>query len=305
MKLRTLFLLMAFLMVGLTGFSNNLLSLVPADAYLLVNFDLNSILAQPELKALVDEHFKTGQKDYTDFYERSGINPAKDIRNVTVFMTSNNEVGVLVSGNFDSNEISRLIQTDSEIAGKFTISKIAGLQAVKNNKNPDANMMFLNKHAVAFAKETVLKKIANLRRDKSIIGNRAFAHMIRRVDTDANIWGTVLAGTGWEKNIKVPVTGLNNLSTGFFALSYDKKFNFHFTGLVNKKNELPEFVAGLQNFLDAFKGWTASVPEFASMLEKAKIQDNREHLARIVLDVPAQEFKTAMDSLAKVADKKQ
>jgi hypothetical protein len=296
---------MAFVMVGISGFSNTLLSLVPADAYLLVNFDLHSILAQPELKAMIDENFKTGQKDYTDFYERAGINPGRDIRNVTVFMTAKNEVAVLVSGSFDANEISRLIQTDAEIAAKFSVSKIAGLQAVKNNKNPNANMMFLNKHAVAFAKEGVLRKIANLGRDKSIIGNRAFAHMIRRVDTDANIWGTILAGTGWQQKIKIPVTGLNKLSTGFFALSYDKNFNFKFTGLVNKKKELPEFVTGLQNFLDAFKGWTASVPEFSSMLGKAQIQDNREHLARIVLDVPAQEFKAAMNSLAKVANKKQ
>ena len=304
MKLRVLFLLVAFSMVGLTGFSNTLLSLVPSDAYLLVNFDLNSILQQPELKALVDKHFKTGPKDYEDFYQRSGINPGKDIRNVTIFMTSNKEVGVLVSGSFDANQISRMIQTDAEMASKFSVSKIAGLQAVKNNTNPNANMMFLNKHAVAFAKEPVLKKIANLRRDKSIIGNRAFAHMIRRVDTDANVWGTVLAGAGWEKNIKVPITGLNKLSTAFFALSYDKNFNFKFTGLVNKKKELPEFVTGLQNFMAAFKGWTASAPEFSTMLNKAVIQDNREHLARIVLNVPANEFKAAIDGLAKFTEKK-
>jgi hypothetical protein len=77
-----------------------------------------------------------------------------------------------------------------------------------------------------------------------------------------------------------------------------------FTGLVEKKTELPEFVDAMINLLDAFRGWTASVPEMTELLKSAKVEDNQENLARIFLSVPAEQFKKTMLKLSEKANAK-
>jgi hypothetical protein len=306
MKLRGIALLALLVFISATGFANNL-PLIPQDSYLVINFDLAAIAAQPEIRALIDEKTQTSENDYSDFYKKAGIDPVKDIRNVTIFLDSKERSGILVNGNFDVRKISELIQSDNEISKKFQISKIAGLQAVKNEKNQNANMVFVNKNTVAFGAEPVLEQIAALTRGKanSIVKNKAFSELIKKVDTGSNLWGAVMAGKNWAQRMKMPVAGLQNMKSGFFSVDYDKEFILVFTGLVEKSKELPEFVTGMQNFLDAFKGWTASVPEFTELLKKANVQDDRKNLARIVLAVPAKEFKDSMNKLSDRLNKEQ
>lgn len=300
MKLRALLTLAMLVFCSVAAFSAGQLPLVPQDSYLIINFDLPSIVKQPELKALIDEKMQTSGNDYADFYKRAGIEPAKDINDVTIFLTNNQKSGIIVTGNFDVAKISELIQTDKEISKKFQVSEIEGLQAIKNAQNENANMVFVNKNTVAFGPEAVLKQIALVQKGKakSIEKDKAFAHLMSKVDTKANMWGAVVAGENWNDRVKVPVTGLNKMKSGFFSVDYDKEFILVFTGLVEKAKELPEFIQGMQNFLDAFRGWTASVPEFTELLKKATVQDDKKNLARIVLAVPAKEFKDSMNKLS-------
>lgn len=302
MKFRVLFTVILLAFCSAAAFSAGSLPLIPQDSYLVVNFDLPSIVKQPEMKALIDEKMQTGGNDYSDFYKRAGIEPTKDIENVTIFLTNNQKSGIIVSGKFDVAKISEMIQSDKEISAKFQVSEIDGLQAIKNSQNENANMVFVNKNTVAFGPEEVLKKISQLQNGKaaSIEKDKDFAHLMSKVDTNANMWGAVVAGENWAQQTKVPVTGLQKMKTGFFSVDYDKEFILVFTGLVEKAKELPEFIQGMQNFLDAFKGWTASVPEFTALLNKASVQDDKQNLARIVLAVPAKEFK---DSMTKLSDR--
>jgi hypothetical protein len=285
-----------------------MVSLIPSDSYLIINFDLPSIVKQPELKALIEDHMeKSGAQNYSDFYQKAGIVPTRDIKNVTIFVTRNEKSGILVSGNFDVKEISKLIQTDQGLSKSFHVSEIAGLQAVKNDSNPYANMVFVNNNTVAFGPEEVLAKVAMIqnRKASSIVRDKNFSNLMRKVNTKANLWGAVMASKNWSENTKLPFTGLEGMKSGFFSVDYDKNFTLVFTGLVEQAKQLPRFVEGMKNFLDAFKGWTASVPEFTELLNKAAIQDDKKQLARIVLAVPASEFKNSMTKLSERVSNKE
>lgn len=300
MKLRAYAIIALFVFSTVAGFCNGLLPLVPQESYLVVNFDFASIVKQPEIRAMLDEKMKINEQSYTDFYKRAGIEPARDIKNVTIFLDGKEKSGILVNGSFDVVKISKLIQSDKEISQKFQISKIAGLQTVMNSSNANANMMFVNKNTVAFGAEDILAKIAALQtgKSKSIEKNKAFSELIKKVDTDSNMWGAVVASANWAERMNMPVAGFKSMKSGFFSFDYDKNFTMIFTGLVAKAKELPEFAGGMKNLLDAFKGWTASVPEFSALLKKAIVQDDKKKLARIFLEVPAAEFKTAMNKLS-------
>lgn len=302
MKIRLLTVIALFAFCAVAGFASVMLPLVPADAYLVVNFDVASISNQPEIKALVDAHLNNKTADYSDFYARAGIEPGRDLKSVMIFLDSKERSGIIVNGTFDTAKISALIQGDKELAGKFELITIEGMQAVKNTLNDNANMMFVNPTTVAFGSEDILKQIATLQAGKGedINKNAAFASLMEKVDTGSQVWGAIVAGPNWQTRINVPVTGLENMKTAFFSVDYDKEFTMVFTGLVDKKEELPQFTAAMQNLLDAFRGWVASVPEMTELLKSAQIQDNKENLARIVVAVPAEQFKASM---AKFAEK--
>lgn len=306
MKIRMLFVIMAMLFAALTANAGALLPLVPEDAYLVVNFDFASIIKQPELKALIDHHMSTSGQDFTSFYKRAGIEPTRDISNIMVYLDAKERPCIIVNGAFDTKKLSTLIQTDNELSASFKIATIGGLQAVKNNVNENGNMLFVNANTVAFGAEEALNSVATLQtgKGKNIVTNKAFAHLMERVETDSNLWGAVVATPNWKTSGKLPVPGLQAMKTGFFSLNYDKAFTMNFTGLVGKRDELPAFVEAMTNFLDAFRGWTASVPEMTEILKGAKVEDNKENLCRIFVSIPAEEFKASMTAIAEKATKK-
>lgn len=302
MKLRIFAVMALFAFCSVAGFAGAMLPLVPGDAYLVVNFDFAALASQPEIKALVETQLNNQNENYADFYKRAGIEPARDIKNVTIFVDGKERSGVIVNGSFDTAKISELVQKDSELAGKFAIATIEGMQAVKNTANENANMMFVNQNTVAFGSEDVLKEVATLNAGKgSDIGkNKEFTGMMEKVDATSQVWGAIVTAPNWQNRVNVPVTGLENMKTAFFSLDYDKEFTMVFTALVGDSKELPKFTAAMQNLLDAFKGWVASVPEMAEILKDAQVQDNKENLARIVVSMPAADFMTRM---AKIAEK--
>lgn len=302
MKLRLLTVLALFVFSAFAASASALLTMVPADAYLVVNFDFASITKQPELKAMLDQHMQTAGQDYSNFYKRAGIDPTRDIKNIMIYLDAKERPCIVVNGSFETKKLSEMIQTDKELAANFKIDTIAGLQAVKNTVNANGNMIFVDANTVAFGPEETLSQVAQLQagKAKNINTNKAFAHLLQRVETGANLWGAVVATPNWENSKNIPVPGLQAMKTGFFSLNYDKEFTMNFTGLVAKKDELPAFVDAMTNFLDAFKGWVASVPEMTEILKNAKVEDNKENLCRIVVSMPADQFKAQM---AKVAEK--
>lgn len=304
MKLRIFAVVALFALSTVCGFAAAALPLVPGDAYLVVNFDFAALANQPEIKALVETQLNNQNDNYTDFYKRAGIEPARDIKNVTIFIDAQERAGIIVDGAFDTAKISELVQSDTELAGKFAISTIEGMQAVKNTSNENANMMFVNKNTVAFGSEDVLKQVATLNAGKgtNIAANKEFSGMMGKVDADSQFWGAVVAGPNWQTRMNVPVTGLEAMKTAFFSLDYDKEFTMVFTALVGDKAEMPKFTAAMQNLLDAFKGWVASVPEMGEILKTAQIQDNKEDMARIVVSMPAEQFKASMIKIAEKAN---
>ncbi|HNX77124.1 MAG TPA: hypothetical protein PLM07_03625 [Candidatus Rifleibacterium sp.] len=304
MKLRIFAVVALFALSTVCGFAAAALPLVPGDAYLVVNFDFAALANQPEIKALVETQLNNQNDNYTDFYKRAGIEPARDIKNVTIFIDAQERAGIIVDGAFDTAKISELVQSDTELAGKFAISTIEGMQAVKNASNENANMMFVNKNTVAFGSEDVLKQVAALNAGKgaNIAANKEFSGMMSKVDADSQFWGAVVAGPNWQTRMNVPVTGLEAMKTAFFSLDYDKEFTMVFTALIGDKAEMPKFTAAMQNLLDAFKGWVASVPEMGEILKTAQIQDNKEDMARIVVSMPAEQFKASMIKIAEKAN---
>ncbi len=302
MKLRTLFVMAAFAFCSVAGFANAMLALVPNDAYLVVNFDLAAIAGQPEIKSLIETQLNNQNADYASFYERAGIEPARDIKNVTIFVDGKERSGIIVDGSFDTAKISELVQNDAELAAKFTIDTIEGMQTLKNPANENANMMFVGQNTVAFGSEEVLKQVAVLSAGKAanINTNKDFAGMMEKVDTKSQVWGAVVASPNWQTRVNVPVAGLESMKTAFFSVDYDKNFTMVFTALTADSKELPQFTTAMQNLLDAFKGWVVSVPEMTEILKNAQIQDNKENLARIVVSIPADQFKASM---AKIAEK--
>lgn len=303
MKLRTLLVMAAFALCSVAGFANAMLSLVPNDAYLVVNFDLAAIAAQPEIKSLIETQLNNQNDDYSNFYKQAGIEPARDIKNVTIFVDGKERSGIIVDGSFDTAKISELVQNDAELAAKFAIETIEGMQTVKNPANENANMMFISQNTVAFGSEEVLRQVAILSAGKAsnINANKDFTGMMEKVDTKSQVWGAVVAAPNWQSRVNVPVTGLESMKTAFFSVDYDKNFTMVFTALTGDTKELPKFTAAMQNLLDAFRGWVASVPEMTEILKNAQIQDNKENLARIVVSIPADQFKASMTKIAEKA----
>jgi hypothetical protein len=306
MKARFLLVAVLFLFSTMAAYSSALLPLVPSDAYLIVNFDLAAIVAQPEIKAVLDTQIETSKNELVDFYKRAGIEPTRDIRNVMLFLDGSERPCIIVNGTFSAKKISELIQTDNNLSASFEIATIEGLQGVKNKINKHGNMIFVNETTLAFGTEDVLKQVARLNagKAKNINANKAFSHLMERVDNTSRLWGAVITTPNWESRVQIPVAGLQNMKTAFFAVDYDKEFTMEFTGLVEKKAELPGFVDAMINLLDAFRGWTASVPEMTELLKSAKVEDNKENLARIYLSVPAEQFKNTMLKLSEKANQK-
>ena len=300
MKVKAFFLVALFVAASVVASASSLSSLVPANAYFVLNCDFAAVMAQPEVKAVLEHYFETSGQNFTDFYERAGMNPTKAFKTVMLFLDENNQPGIVIQGTFDSADISKLIQIDEGLSASFSIGKIGGFQAVKNGLNENANMIFLDKNTMAFGSDKMLNTIATLARGKAknIISNPHYSGLIEKVDSDSQLWGVIIPSPNWQKRANMPVSGVEDMTSAFFSIDYGKDFIFIFTGMVEKKEQLPAFAEGMENILDAFKGWVASVPEVHELLRHAQVMNNQEKLARIVLNVPAEQFKAMMTKTA-------
>ena len=282
-------------------FAASMLPLVPADSYLVMNVNFSRLIKQKEIKAIFDEQFKVEGNSFDNFYKRAGIEPVKDINNIMVFMNGQERACVMVNGIFDTNNILDVIKADSELLKKVQIGDLNGLPLITNSTSKSGNALLLNDNTVAFGEIDLLESIAKVKagKAKSLVKNKDFADLMKRMNTKTAIWGGLLTSGNWSRTVKktAMLHAMKDVRTAFFSLNYEKFFTFVFTGKVAKKGQLAAFEAGLNNILDALKGWVASTPEMLKLLKNAQIQVDKKTMARLIIKVPAEEFKSALTKL--------
>jgi hypothetical protein len=286
-------------------FAASMLPFIPADSYLVINVNFSRLVNQKEIKTIFDEQFKVDDNSFDSFYKRAGIEPVKDINNIMVFMNGQEKACVMVNGTFDTKNILDIIKADSELLKKVTVSDINGLPLINNSTSSSGNALLLNKNTVAFGEVNLLEAIAKVKagKAKSLIKNKDFADLVKRMNTKTSIWGGLLTSGSWGQKVKdnAMLHAMKGLKSAFFSLNYEKFFTFVFTGKVAKKEQLAAFENGLNNILDALRGWVASTPEMLKLLKNAQIQVDKKTMARLIVKVPAEEFKMALTKLKEKA----
>lgn len=308
MKTNKIFLMFS-LIVCILGFTANsyaisLLPLVPENAGVVINFNLQKILNQKGIRAVVDKLIPIeNSKDFENFYKKSGINPVKDIENVMIFLDKNGKTGILVNGTFDTDKIAAIAQKDAGIAGQISFEDLNGFKLLKSNLNKNGNTLIVDKYTLAFGEMAILDTITYLKGEqkKSILSNHEFAGLIHKMSMRSAFWGATV-NTGKASDNSPVVAALENVKTSYFSVDYDKAFIFNFTGKVAAPKELPAFKNSLKNILDVFKGWCAAEPEVLKVLKKAKVQA-KGTLARIIMRIPAKEFEALVKKLAEKSKK--
>ncbi len=296
--------LLVFAMSAFQLNAASLLTIVPDSSYLVVNFNLGRIMQQPDLKAAAQKMVSLKDDNFSNFYTRAGIDPIKDISNVMLFLNSGEKACIVVNGTFNTDKISELIQSDSEVAKKIKIEDMLGFQAVKNIANKSSNVVFVDKNTVAFGEVSILEDLLKVKNGtaKSLATNKSFASLMKKMDTRAGLWGAMLPSTdNWAKpQTNVVASTLKEIQSAFFSMNYGKFFTFNFTGQVEKAEQLAALESGLTNLLDAMRGWTAGSPEMLKLLKMAKVQA-KGTLARVIMKVPADEFVNLMEKLGERA----
>jgi hypothetical protein len=93
------------------------MSIIPADAVWVLNFDMEKFTSSVLFKMLLDEEgFDKLQRRSDQFIRKLKIDPMKDIRGIAVFGRGkeDKDAVVAVSGNFDKTHLLGLIKTETE-----------------------------------------------------------------------------------------------------------------------------------------------------------------------------------------------
>lgn len=291
--------LLFFVFTFATASASDLFNLVPYDASIVMKVQFQNIMEEPTLKSLFSASLPAfDSASHYDVFEKAGIDPLKDIYNVVLFIDKDGRIGVLADGGFDAITTCELAQSDPEISRSFTLTAVGGLPALKSDLNAVANVVFVDQRTMAIGDIELLERVGQMAADKkirSIKENPMFVFLERKLDVETPlVWGIGISGRSWLPSVENPVSGLDNVRATYFAFDYQENFTLDFTCLVTRSSQLQELVDSLWELLDGLKVYVSDVEGMAEILSNASIQDDRENLARVFINMPVAQFNAAL-----------
>ena len=296
-------------MFSTVSFAADLLSLVPYDAILVLDINLEKISSQPILKELYQKILPTYDSgEFTSQFEKAGINPYKDFQNVLLFITENEKYGILAEGTFDTITTYDAVDSNEGLKQIYQITSIGGLPALSQEDMPQSIITLVDQRTIAFGDKSVLEEIGKIFNEKengkSIRKNPNFVYMSNRVDFNKQIWGVFSGDKGWNTPIATPKSGIDNVRMTIFDMDYnDKEFNLSTTLLVARNSELEGLVKSLVELVQGVKGFVATVPGMTKIIDKVEVVDDHNNMARIQLNMPIDQFNAAISEIAEFVEK--
>lgn len=295
MKIRLVLFLCASLFISTAASAMSLSQYVPEDAYFMMNVHFSTIVNNEEIKGFLEEFFETRGRDQSEFYDQIGVNPMDDFHYLMVFVDSTQKAGIIAHGSFDNIRISQAIAEDEALSAVYTQGQLYGFGIVTNEINPDGNMLFIDQRTAAFGSLRTLQKIARLAREEisPVSSLESYQAIVKDADLNSDIWGVILPEDGWVDRTNLAIEGLSDMVSAFFSIDYNPAENFLliFTGMVEEHEQLDRFGDALDEMLEATQIWTGTVPEIQQLLARARVLDDQETMASLVLKVPSQMLK--------------
>lgn len=308
MKRSSIFLALFMLMFSSVSFAAELISLVPQDAMIIVNINLEKISANPTLKALYDMFIPAYSEEYTADFEKMGINPYKDIQNVLFFITSKQKFGFLADGTFDTITTCETVEGSEDIQKFYKLNSIGGLPALYNENAEQATVTLVDQRTLALGDMSVLEEIGSLYNAKeegeSIKKNASFKYMANRLDLDKQIWGVAVGGKGWDQpSVKIEKSALDKVRMTFFDIDYgDKEFNMSVTSLVARNNELQPVTDAYKELINATREFVSTVPGMTKIVDSIEVMDDKSNMVRMELKMPVEKFNEALANVAEYTE---
>ena len=309
MKRQVFVTVLCLVFFSVTSFAADMLSLVPYNAALIVNVNLEKISALPGVKAFMDSALaESNNNKYTKDFEKLGINPYTDVKNIILFMTEDEKVAFLAEGTFDTIVTCETVQNDAELQKVYTYSAIGGLPALYNESAANSTVVFIDQRTLAFGDTEVLEIIGNLFNEKdeakSIKKNPNFVYMTNRLDLNKQFWGAGFSGSNiWKSNVKTAPTDLDNVRMAIFDIDYgETDFEFAVSALVARNNELEALTKSFNELSNTFKGYVATVPGMTRIFENAKVTNDGSNMATYQIKMPVKDFNEALLSASDFVD---
>lgn len=291
-------------MISSVSFAADLLSLVPYNAILVLDVNLEKISSQPILKELYQNLLPTYDNgEFTGQFEKAGINPYKDFQNVMMFVTEDEKFGLLAEGSFDTVTTYESVDNNEGLKQICEIRSIGGLPALYQEEMAQSTITLVDQRTIALGDMAILEEIGKLYNEKedgkSIKKHPNFVYMSNRLDFNKQIWGVGIGGKGWSSNVTTPKSGVDNIRMTIFDIDYgDKEFSLSVTALVARNSELEGLVKSLVELVEGVKGFVATVPGMTKIVDKVEIVDDHSNMARIQLNMPIDQFNAAISEVA-------
>lgn len=184
--------------------AQDLLSVLPQDAMVVIDIHVGKLLANPEVRKAADEQAAkaraAGAPGVEEFVKNVGIDPMKDLQEIVVLVPFPGPGGqapegglTLLKGTFEEAKVLAVLEKSEDFKKDGKIDKFEGLTAIRI-EGKATFAVFAAPDTLAIGTEPYLKKMVAIKagKEKGIRDLPAFAEVLKRAKTDAGVWAAGL-----------------------------------------------------------------------------------------------------------------
>ncbi|MFZ2957896.1 MAG: hypothetical protein WA705_13495 [Candidatus Ozemobacteraceae bacterium] len=290
------------LVLNLSAFAADLMTLIPENIVFLSSLNLTKMLGMEEVKKQLEDSINKQSPDqkkiYDEFLAKTGFEVTKDLKEVIFFATKLDSQGgkpegaAVFSGNFQVEKLIAFVKESSEAGKSAIVEKFEGFDAIKTKNENEGLAVFIDKNTVVIGMPKDIKMVIDVKggKAKSVSGNAAFTSLLKKADTAASIWGVgQMPANTLEHAKNAPNASFPGISLFTFAFNYSSDISFSFLAETAKKEEAANMVAALNGMVVQIKAMAAKSPEAVGIVNMIKVEAVG-NAVKVALNVPKDKF---------------
>lgn len=291
------------LVLNLSAFAADLMTLIPENTAFLFSFNVAKALTMGEVKAQLEEQINKQSPDqkkmYEEFVAKTGFDVTKDLKEVLFFVTKVDPQGgkpdgaAVLSGNFQVEKLIAAVKESKEAGKDTTVEKFEGFDAIKAKNENDGLAVFIDNTTAVIGMPKDVKMVIDVKggKAKAIAGNAAFANLLKKADTGASIWGVGQMPANIREQAKANAANVPFAAISWFAFAfnYAGDLTFNFMAETEKKEEAVNVVTALNGMVAQLKAMVAQTPEAVEIANMIKVEAV-ENAAKVSLNLPKAKY---------------
>ena len=291
------------LVLNLSAFATDLMTLIPESTNLLFSFNVTKALSMPAVKAQLDTQINSQSPDqkkmYDEFVAKTGFDVTKDLQEVLFFITKVDPQGgkpngaAVISGNFQVEKLIAAVKESKEAGKDTTVEKFEGFDAIKAKEEKDGIAVFLDNTTAVIGMPQDVKMVIDVKAGKAkpVSANAGLASLVKKADTSASIWGVGQMPANLKNQAKgnSPNAAFANINWFSFAFNYAGDLTFNFMAETEKKEDAANVVTALNGMVAQLKAMSAQTPEAVEIANMIKVEAV-ENAAKMSLTVPQAKY---------------